>query len=538
MICPPCLPIRKMMPLAALGRAIGRMLPVLAGVVLAQLSTISNASAAAPDLIVTSVSVRTASVVPGGFVTVASTVKNTGTTRAGKSSVRFYLSTNSSKSAGDIRLKGTRTVAALNRGKSSNATTRLEVPSNCKPGSYYVIAAADDLQKVRESSEKNNTRKTAAKFKVASPDSPLKAITGFSFQGLVPPVIGVIDQAAHTIALEVPFGTSLTALVPTITFSGAFVSPSSGVAWDFTPARTYTVVAADSSTQHYVVTVRVTALDSFALIPAGGFRMGDLSDPPVGFSNELPARSVYVSAFYMGRTEITKEQWDEVRAWGLSRGYTDLPTGGGKAANHPVHSISWHAMVKWCNARSEKEGLTPCYTVSGSTYKTGESAPVCNWNTSGYRLPTEAEWEKAARGGLSGKLFPWDDASISHSLANFWNVGGETYQTGTEGQHPFWSNNDDGKHPYSSPVGSFASNGYGLHEMAGNMFEWCWDWYGIYGGDFLSNPPGPVTGFTRVLRGGGWGSHAVYCRVASRGHSSPTLTSENVGFRLARSSVP
>ena len=113
-----------------------------------------------------------------------------------------------------------------------------------------------------------------------------------------------------------------------------------------------------------------------------------------------------------------------MRTWGLANGYTDLAAGNGsyasKGANHPVHSITWYDMVKWCNARSEKEGLTPCYTVSGAIYQDGpEHAGGCNWSANGYRLPSEAEWEKAARGGLSAQNFPWGN-TIAHSQANYY----------------------------------------------------------------------------------------------------------------------
>jgi len=112
--------------------------------------------------------------------------------------------------------------------------------------------------------------------------------------------------------------------------------------------------------------------------------------------------------------------------------------------------------VKWCNERSEKEGLSPCYRVGSAVYRAGENdAVTCDWNANGYRLPSEAEWEKAARGGLEGKRFPWGD-TISHSQANFWNSAGESYQSGTTGPHPVWSNNDDGNHPYVSLDGSTA----------------------------------------------------------------------------------
>lgn len=281
----------------------------------------------------------------------------------------------------------------------------------------------------------------------------------------------------------------------------------------------------------------VIAPDGFALIPSGSFTMGDQSSPPVGYSDELPVHSVQVSAFYMAKYEVTKELWDTVRAWGLTNGYTDLAVGGGKAANHPVHSITWYDMVKWCNARSQKESLTPCYTVSGLTYETGSSAPDCNWNASGYRLPSEAEWEKSARIGVYGKNFPWGD-TITHSQANYYSRSFFTYDVSpTRNYHPTYA---VGGVPYSSPVGSFAPNGHGLYDMAGNMWEWCWDWDGssYYSTSPGSDPRGPSSGTSRVDRGGSWDNGAAYCRVAYRNSNTPTITDVSIGFRIARSSVP
>jgi sulfatase modifying factor 1 len=280
----------------------------------------------------------------------------------------------------------------------------------------------------------------------------------------------------------------------------------------------------------------LSILEGFELIPAGSFQMGDATG--VGYDNERPVHTVNVSAFYMGKYEVTKELWDSVRAWGLNNGYTDLAVGASKGANHPVHSISWYDIVKWCNSRSEKDGAIPCYTVGEATYKAGErNDVVCNWAASGYRLPTEAEWEKAARGGLSGKYFPWGD-TISHSRANFYNGGSEDYETGTTGFHPTWSHNDDGNWPYSSPVGIFAPNGYGLYDMAGNMCEWCWDRFGSYGAGAQTDPRGASAGSSRVYRGGSWYSGALICRAANRYDFLPDGRGDDFGFRLARSSVP
>ena len=303
------------------------------------------------------------------------------------------------------------------------------------------------------------------------------------------------------------------------------------------------------------VKFRVTASDTppvpdgFALIPAGSFSMGNaLSASGDGYSDELPVHTVQVSAFYMAKYLVTKELWDDVRTWGLTHNYTDLGAGAGKAANHPVQMVTWYDMVKWCNARSEKEGLTPCYTLSGAVYRTtNNEAVVCNWASNGYRLPTEAEWEKAARGGLSGKRFPWGD-TISQNQANYcvyssngtinyygYDVTPRPGFTTNYYYHPAY---DDGVYPYTSPVGSFAANGYGLYDMAGNLWVWCWDWYGSYTAGSQTDPRGAASGLRRVLRGGHWGNNADYCRVAFRGYTDPDFSISGVGFRPTRSSVP
>jgi formylglycine-generating enzyme required for sulfatase activity len=276
--------------------------------------------------------------------------------------------------------------------------------------------------------------------------------------------------------------------------------------------------------------------EGFSLIPAGAFTMGRTSGDT---DSDAPPVTVTVSAFFIGRYEVTKALWDEVRSWGRANGYTDLVVRSPKASNHPVETVTWFDVVKWCNARSQKDGLNPVYTVSGVVMKTGTQAPTANWSANGYRLPTEAEWEKAARGGLSGKRFPWGSDTISHAEANYLATGFYPYDlsgvAGVRGYHPSYM----AGYPSTSPVGSFAANGYGLYDMTGNVWEWCWDWYGE--STYVSgaiDPRGAASGTVRVRRGGSWYNYAINCRAALRRNDPPGYADNGFGLRLVRSSVP
>ncbi|MBI5383805.1 MAG: SUMF1/EgtB/PvdO family nonheme iron enzyme [Verrucomicrobia bacterium] len=275
---------------------------------------------------------------------------------------------------------------------------------------------------------------------------------------------------------------------------------------------------------------------TMALIPAGAFTMGNCMDPSEGGSDELPLHSVYVSAFYMDKCEVTRMQWDEVYVWATNHGYSFDNVGSGKATNHPVHTVCWYDAVKWCNARSEKEGRVPAYYTSATqtkVYRTERRDVLCDWVkwNVGYRLPTEAEWEKAARGGSSGHRFPWANVeTITHSQANYYSEADYAYDISpTRDYHPSFITSNL---PFTSPVGYFAPNGFGLSDMAGNVAEWCWDWYGSYAGGSESDPTGPYWGFNRMLRGGSfWFHSANLSRTACRAIMGQQFAFFEVGFR-------
>jgi sulfatase modifying factor 1 len=293
------------------------------------------------------------------------------------------------------------------------------------------------------------------------------------------------------------------------------------------------------------------------IIPAGNFQMGDSKGD--GYSDELPVHTVAVDSFAMGKYEITNGQYCaflksaypsqlkvvngvvySTNDTGNSYPYCDtspsssysqisfsnntfsVRTKGGKdMTSHPMVCVSWYGAVAYCNWRSQQEGKQICYTLS--TWE-------CDFNKKGYRLATEAEWEYAARGGLSGKRFPWGD-TITHSKANYDSSSSYSYDTSpTRGYHPTWN---DGIYPYTSQIGSFPANGYGLFDMAGNVWEWCHDWFGSYSSDSQINPTGPAMGSSRVDRGGSWLNIAFSCRVSNRSYGYyPDGRRRDIGFRV------
>jgi len=234
----------------------------------------------------------------------------------------------------------------------------------------------------------------------------------------------------------------------------------------------------------------------FVRINGGTFTMGSPADELWRESNEIQ-RQVTISSFQMSRYPVTQREYQEIMGTNPSHFLGD---------NLPVEMVSWFDAVEYCNRRSQREGLTPAYKISGS----GNNRTVTwNRNANGYRLPTEAEWEYACRAGTT-KAYN-TGADITTSQANFGDWDGRT-----------------------TPVNNYSPNSWGLYDKHGNVWEWCWDWYDIYASGAQTNPTGAVSGSKRILRGGCWFNSADYARSAYRYSENPYDSGADIGFRVVR----
>jgi formylglycine-generating enzyme required for sulfatase activity len=320
------------------------------------------------------------------------------------------------------------------------------------------------------------------------------------------------------------------------------------------------------------------AYEDMISVTQGAFYMGDDNE----LTDEKPRHALFVSAYFMDRTEITLKRWQTVRDWALSRGYEfsenqNFPMKGPSwftsrdQDDYPMNNINWFDCLKWCNARSEFMGRKPVYYTDGSlidVFRSGEihfSTSQINTSASGYRLPTEAEWEKAARGGVTNIAhdYPWG-YGLSGDFANY-KLSGD----------PF----DDGIAPvayyngFQEIISAFNSNGgelrqssdrqnkLGFYDMIGNVSEWCWDWYdsawysnplsklsNSMGPDFSEEESGIIYGTSATLpdstwekkvhRGGGYKSDpndvGDVLRVAYRGVEFPHRNAKTIGLRTVR----
>ncbi len=254
-----------------------------------------------------------------------------------------------------------------------------------------------------------------------------------------------------------------------------------------------------NSNSDYVEESINTLYGNLIFVEGDTFTMGDHFNE--GGSSELPLHQVTINSFYIGKYEVTQAEYQIMMEENPSSFLGSVK---------PVESVTWYNAVEYCNARSLQEGLTPCYDTSDWS---------CDFTANGYRLPTEAEWEYAARGGVNHV----DDYRYSgcHNEADLTD-------------YAWYSANSNSQ---THEVGNKNPNQLGIYDMSGNVMEWCNDWYDsdYYSSSPSDNPNGPNSGSYRILRGGAWIFSARYCSVASRRNNDPDINYHGIGFRLVRS---
>jgi len=249
--------------------------------------------------------------------------------------------------------------------------------------------------------------------------------------------------------------------------------------------------------QPTLIPPQVNTPQNMVYVEGGTFLMGSAN----GYANG-PVHEVTVSSFYMGKYEVTQAEYQSVMGSNPSHF---------NGNNRPVENVIWYDAVEYCNRLSKKEGLTPCYSGRGENI-------TCNWNANGYRLPTEAEWEYAARGGINKDDYKYSGSNDIDEVA--------------------WYGKNSGKMTHD--VGTKKANSLGIYDMSGNVWEWCWDWHDhfYYSKSPRNNPTGSdlLGCFNwRVFRGGGWFNLSEGCTVFCRNSYYPDSPDFGCGFRVVRS---
>ena len=296
-----------------------------------------------------------------------------------------------------------------------------------------------------------------------------------------------------------------------------------------------------------------TTQDNMILISGGSYKMGDFTGN--SFANERPVHNVTLDAFYMSKYQLTVGEFrDFVEETGyitdcekkkggnvfliengIQKYYRDSLASWkyvGYVPNdrQPVTFVSWIDAINYCNWKSKKENLKCCYKIIGDSVFWDKSAK-------GYRLLTEAEWEYVARSGGKNYKFAWGNDSLpminGQKAAN---IKDETFKKANSPDaklKPVWKGYEDG-YLYTSPVGSFAPNELGIYDMCGNVYEWCWDWFGDYSENPVTNPTGTATGTKRVSKNVGYACPIEQIGTTHRGLAEPNSFGDNMGFRIGR----
>ncbi len=324
------------------------------------------------------------------------------------------------------------------------------------------------------------------------------------------------DNQVLDIYPEIEVGTIIVVTIPTsasirlIGDTGEYYTAIGRKSFSDIPIGTYELVVNNDGYKSHKETIRLTIdntvqkqisleegsdiPDTFVFVQGGTFQMGSND----GDDDEKPVHSVTVSDFYIGKYEVTQAEWQEVM--GNNPSFF-------KGDNNPVEQVTWYDVVDFCNKKSRKDGLEEVYSGSAKNIK-------CDFSKNGYRLPTEAEWEYAASGGNKSQGYKYSGSNKINQIA------------------VYKGNNNKS----TKAVGGKKANELGIYDMSGNVWEWCWDWYGGYSSRSQTDPVGPTSGYRRVGRGGSWNGSATRCRVAYRSYRNPTAGYCYIGFRLARSS--